>query len=372
MSPSSDLACAECLRRSCLLCALSGVLDCCAGDHERLLALLALSDDELLSALGGRRTGSLRARYEQLRTVEQAGVGGPSLCRHHPAYPSSLHGPAAPHALILAGARASLSALEGTPVVALVGTRAPSDYGRELARSLARSLAARGVCVLALLVEGVAAAAHAGALEVGGAGVAVLTGGHEVACPTALEGLYAHISQSGCAIAELPAGCQGRRWGVLAAERIVAALAHVTVVVECESSSRALAGARMAQAFGGTVAAIPGRVSSPLAAGSHLLLREGARLVRGSDDVLELVHAAGVPSPPAHSSASPNRDDAGRPALSPALLRTLELVRSGWDTPDALVTRGQDPWQSLHQLSELELKGLLARGRGGRYVSTPT
>ncbi len=361
-------ACVACARRSWLLCALTGVLEYSAADQRRLLALLSLPDGELLNALAGRRASALRERYGELHTIAPASPAGASVCRHGRAFPAALDGPAAPYALMLTAEPGRLRTLTSAPVIAILGTRTPSDYGREMARSFSRALTAGGVTVVAVLAEGIAAAAHAGALETGAGALAVLGGGLDVGCPAALEALYARIKRGGCAISELPPGAHGRRWGMLAAERIAVELAQATVVVEAEETRRALAGAHMAQARGRPVAAVPGRVTSPLSAGSHVLLREGARLVRGPADVLELAHASAATSQLADSQARPAGRRGRGAGLSPALRATLERVGGGCDTPDALARAGDDPWEALGRLSELELLGLLHRGHGGRYV----
>jgi len=129
-----------------------------------------------------------------------------------------------------------------------------------IAAALARGLAASGVTVVGELADGVARAAQAGALEASGAVVAVLGGGLDVV-PARGRSLLTQIKHDGIAVSELPCGTAGRRWGAAAAARIVATMAAVTVVVEAEDSTRELAGARLAQSLGRTVAAVPGRVT---------------------------------------------------------------------------------------------------------------
>jgi DNA processing protein len=412
-------ACDACRRRSWLLAELGGPLEYCARDRARLLDTLALADEQLLSALAGRRAAELRERYERFPfpptgtmrgrrdasgLAREAGLG--STCRHHADYPRALSSAAAPHMLEVAGGATRLSRLASAPAVAILGGAAPSDYGMEMARSLARGLAASGVTVAASFTDGIAVAAHAGALEVGGASVAVMGGGLSVSCPARRRPLYTRVLQRGCAVSELPARCDGRRWGQLASERIAVELASVAVVVEADETVAELAAARRAQALDRLLAAVPGRVTSPLSRGTHALLSEGASLVRGAQDVLELLwrsdaaranadcasHGAGsIAAPDAGAAAPPDAGaaaapDAGaatvadtgttlapgvtgaRPTLAPALAATLGRVGAGFDTPDSLARAGEDPWEVLLTLSELELMGLLARGDGGRYV----
>jgi DNA processing protein len=178
----------------------------------------------------------------------------------------------------------------------------------------------------------------------------------------------------------------------MARERILAALAAVTVVVEADDSPRELAGATIARSLGRTVAALPGRVTSPVSRGTHALLMAGARLVRDPQDVLELLYEASPETPGhrvpdrrteehrsrgpracAHDPKEPARTAAHpRAELEPPLQRTLELVGAGHDTPAKLAAAGMGSDDALPALTELELLGLLARGDGGRYVPRET
>jgi DNA processing protein len=360
-------ACGDCRRRSWLLSSLSGPLHYCARDRARLLELLALADGELIDAVAGRRTAELRARYERFTADElPRDPHVEAICRHCRGYPRALEDRAPPPMLEVAGGAARLAKLTAAPVVAILGSRAPSDYGMQMARSLARGLAASGVTVAASLTDGIAVAAHAGALDAGGASVAVMGGGLAVSCPPRRRSLYERVQHAGCAVSELPLDCRGRRWGQLASERILAALPHVAVVVEADHTPEDLAAARIAVALGRAVAAIPGRVTSPLSRGTHALLIDGATLVRGPRDVLELLYSTG-----AGEQREPPPTPAGEPpeiGLQPRLRAILERVGSGCDTPDKLARAGVEPSAVVLALSELEVTGLLVRGDGGRYM----
>jgi DNA processing protein len=360
-------ACADCLRRSWLLSTLGGPLEYCARDRARLLELLALQDRELLEAVAGRRAEELRVRYERFRADELAHHPElQSICRHRPGYPTALDGPGAPPMLHVAGGAARLAKLTAAPVVTILGSRAASDYGMQMARSLGRGLAASGVTVAASLTDGIAVAAHAGALDGGAGSVAVMGGGLGVSCAARRRALYERVTRHGCAIAELPPECAGRRWGLLASERILAELPRVLIVVEADEKPGELAAARIAQAAGRAVAAVPGRVTSPLSRGTNALLMAGASLIRGPRDVLELVYAAGAPRP--HERASASVCSTTQNDLGPDLRAILERVGAGCDTPDELERAGVGLSTALLALSELELRGLLVRGDGGRYL----
>jgi DNA processing protein len=362
-------ACKRCLRRSWLLAELSGPLEYYARDRARLLELLALEDGELLAAAAGRRKSELHAGYRRFashhssqREHEQ------TICRHDPDYPSALSGRAAPHMLHLSGAAGGLATLAARPLVTIAGSRRASDYGWEMARSLARGLAASGVTVVAALSDGIAIAAHSGALEAGGASLAVMTGGLDVSCPARRRTLYERVKRQGCAVSELPRDVHGRRWGQLASERILVELAALTVLVEAEDTAGQLAPARIARTLGRPVAAIPGRVTSPLSRGTHALLIEGASLVRCPQDVLDLLHQIRAFGPNAPATPMLGGEAQRAVGLPPRLKATLERVGAGCDTPDRLTRAGEEASQVLLALSELELMGLLVRGEGGRYV----
>jgi DNA processing protein len=192
--------------------------------------------------------------------------------------------------------------------------------------------------------------------------VTVMPGGIDVAVTARRRSLCERLKRGGCAVGELPCGTPARRWGAAAGQRTVVALAALTVIVEAEDSPRELAGARIAQALGKPLAAVPGRLTSPLSRGSHALLLDDARLIRGAADVLDLLYGARPPVPAADAAASPQAE------LAPRLKATLEKVGAGRDTPGKLIGEHDDAGELLLALSELELMGLLARGHGGRYL----
>jgi DNA processing protein len=384
-------ACVECRRRSWLLAALSGPLEYCARDRARLLDTLALPDEQLLRALAGRRRTELEAEYEhfQLRERRTAGERGEahadearSVCTHCEDYPRALSGESAPRMLEVAGGAGRLREPAAASTVAIVGSAKASDYGMAMARSVARGLSASGVSVSAVMADGIAAAALAGVLDTSGMAIAVLGGGLGASCPARMRGMYRHLTRAGCAISELPWSCDGRRWGRLASERIVVGLASVCVVVEARSAPGDVFAAQIAQALGRTVAAIPGRVTSPLSSGTHALLMDGAALVRGAQDVLELLpaserdgpryaratHAGDGASADAGVTREPLRARATRSALGAGARRTLARVGMGCDTVEKLMRAGAARADVLLALSELELVGAVSRGEGGRYV----
>jgi DNA processing protein len=359
-------ACEHCLRRSWLLRALSVPLDYCAPDRRRLRELLCLHDRDLLHALGGRRRDEVNARYEDFQPSMLPHLDGTrTFCRHSSLYPPALlELPSAPALLNMAGDWQLLQAAE--PMVAIVGSRRASDYGLAMASDLARGLAASGVTVVSALADGIAAAALAGALEREGSALAVMGGGLSVGCPATKRSLHGRLLLRGCAISELPHDCPGRRWGTVAGERIIAALANVVVVVEAEAKPQDIALAGSAAELGRTVGAMPGRVTSPLSAGTNSLLLEGASVVRHAEDVLELLYQLDARSRAPREAAEQLEQPPSR--LEPRLARVLHRVGTGCDTLESLTPGGDGDAEVLLALSELEIMGLLIRGEGGRYL----
>ena len=286
---------------------------------------------------------------------------------HDERYPHELIAAGVCPMLHVAGGLERLQELTRRPVVAIVGTTRASDYGCATASDIARGLAASGVTVAGSPSGGIAAAALAGALAGGGGTLAICGAGLDVAPTARRRALRSQLMHGGCAVSALECSVDGRRWGVASAERMLVALAAVTLVVEAHERPRELAAARIAQSLGRTVASIPGRVTSAPSRGCHELLRDGALLVGDAADVLELLYEAdrGAPARPAAQTASRRR-----PAteLAPRLRAVLERVGAGEDTPGRLAGDEDDAAEVLCALSELELLGLLSRGDGGRYV----
>jgi|HubBroStandDraft_4_1064222.scaffolds.fasta_scaffold08816_2 DNA processing protein len=375
-------ACRACMRRPWLLSRLGVRLDYRArGDQSRVLELLELEDRELIEAIGGGRRGELNERWERFELADEpaaidepdgrthdSDTGVETACRHCSAYPSVLRARrGAPAVLHVIGGSARLRELTARPAVAIVGSERPTDYGMEMAHSLARGLAASGVTVVSGFANGIAAGAHAGALEVRGPTVTVMAGGVDVVRPAARRGLYERVRARGCAVAEPPCGYLPRRWCRPAQARTIAGLVGLTIVVEADEGPRELIGVHAARALGQVVAAVPGRVTSPVSRGTNALLMAGAPLVRGPADALDLLYGVGVPGlRGAHPRGSAAPAKAAK--LEPRLQAMLEQVGAGRDTAGKLTSAGEDPGETMLALAELELMGLLGRGDGGRYV----
>ncbi len=239
------------------------------------------------------------------------------------------------------------------PSVAVVGARACSPYGSQVARMLGRELAGAGVIVVSGLARGVDAEAHRGALDAGGHTVAVLGCGIDRDYPAAHATLAAAIAERSLLVSEYEPGVEPAPWRFPARNRIIAGLTAATVVVEARERSGALITADFALEEGREVFAVPGEITSALSAGVNDLLRLGATPLTTVADVLELFELEPRP--------------ATRELLGPEVERVLERLRGGAASVDELARAlGLDVAAVTGALVQLELAGAATEGEG-RY-----
>ncbi|MDX6727684.1 MAG: processing protein, partial [Baekduia sp.] len=213
-------------------------------------------------------------------------------------------------------------------------------------------------------------AAHAGALDAAGATVAVLAGGADVPYPRTKARLYERIVASGGAvISEMPPGFRAFRWNFPARNRLIAALAPVTIVVEAAERSGSLITADLALELGRDVAAVPGPVWSWRSRGTNALLRDGATLIRDARDALDL--ALGLEAADAAMRRMASESVPPPAGLAPELVALLAAVDDGRDTIGALAADAAGAAGVRAALMELELLGLVRRAPGGRVLRTP-
>ena len=235
--------------------------------------------------------------------------------------------------------------------VAIVGARGCTGYGGAVARTIGRELAATGLVVVSGLARGVDGEAHRGALEAGGATVAVLGCGIDRDYPAAHRELAARIACDGLLVSEYAPGVAPAPWRFPARNRIVAGLCRATIVVEARERSGALITADLALEEGRDVFAVPGEITSTLSAGSNALLKLGAIPLTRSEDVLE------------HLGIEPTERQP--PALGEVAATVLARMRDGSGTADELVrAAGLDPGAVAGALVELELAGVVAEADG--------
>ncbi len=245
--------------------------------------------------------------------------------------------------------------LAPAPRVAVVGSRRPTAYGRQVATMLGEELARAGVVVLSGMARGVDGAAHRGALEVA-AGVtwAVWGTGPDRVYPPEHGSLAEEIAGRGALLTEYPPGTPPRRHHFPERNRILAGLADAVVVVEAAARSGALVTARLAVDEGREVFAVPGSIFSELSVGPNALLRVGARPLLVPADVLDLLDLeAEVAVGPAPDTTSTLE---GHLALGESVTADELAARAGVSVGDVLAL-----------LLELEVAGVVARSPDGRY-----
>ena len=432
---ASPRACDDCLRRTDLVAALAGRLDVEWRRREAPSRVLALADEVLVELGGAAVRRRWRAFSADAARAAVARAGLRVVCRCGSEYPRPLEELPDPPAVLHVAGR--LEALGDLDRVGIVGARAATSYGREVARELGRTLSHAGVGVVSGLALGIDATAHEGAIlgvaaragppdreadvaararlpdrEAGapdreadvtaaagaadreadvsaaagaphleadtairagadgpglaarGAGmpVAVLAGGADRPYPARGHRLHRAVVEAGAVVSEMPPGFGIYRWAFIARNRIIAALSRVLVVVEAAERSGSLTTADFAAAIGRTVAAVPGRVTSRTAAGTNGLIRDGAPLVRGTQDVLDLL--ADVTDAP---RIAPVQEARRPPGLDPLVHRVLDRIEQGHGTLAELARTPDESRAVLRALGELESRGLVARGFGGRY-----
>lgn len=309
----------------------------------------AAQDLDTLASLGGRLVTADDDEWPLLAFAAFGGCGARQRPRSHPPMALWAVGPAR---LDDVADRAA----------AIVGTRASTAYGEHVAADLADGLAGRDVAVVSGGAYGIDGAAHRGALAADGLTVAVLASGIDVPYPAGHAALLRRIREDGLVVTEYPPGMRPARHRFLTRNRLVAALAGATVVVEAGARSGAANTAAWAKALGRAVCAVPGPVTSSASVGCHALLRADANLVTRAEEVVELVGRVGELAPDEQRPVSP-LDGLEEPekrvyeALPARGARTLDEIA---------VASGLPATQVLGPLAVLEISGLVV-SRDGRW-----
>jgi DNA processing protein len=322
-----------------------------------LAAFAAETETHVVGEPRDRRFAAFRKRFDSA-AYEQAlaAVGVRWLARTSPDFPPllrAIHDP--PPGLFLRG-HAELELLR-KPSAAVVGARACSPYGAQVARELGRELAAAGRVIVSGLARGIDGEAHRGALEAGGLTVAVLGCGIDRNYPAVHGQLAARICERGLVVSEYAPGVEPAPWRFPARNRVIAGLAAATVVVEARERSGALITADLALEEGREVFAVPGEITSALSAGTNDLLRLGATPLTSSKDVLDLFDLSPTEAPQAEVGAE--------------AATLLACLRDGSAGADEIVrATGLDAAAVAAALIELELAGLVSESAGVYRVAS--
>jgi DNA processing protein len=324
-------------------------------------ALDALPD---LARRGGRAGLKLPSDAQLDKELgDGAALGARLIASCEAAFPQALAALNPPPPVIWARGRVELLERDG---VAIVGARIASAAGQRFARGLASELGQCGQVIISGLARGIDAAAHEGGLPTGT--VAVLGGGVDDVYPPEHAGLYGRIVESGCVVSESEPGRTAVARDFPRSNRIISGLSRAVVVVEAELRSGSLITARLAAEQGREVLAVPGSPLDPRAKGTNDLIRQGAALCEGAEDVLRALEGQrGLREPEpdrfAHGSA-PEPDDALRrevaALLSPTPVSRDEIVRATGAAPPAVFAA----------LVELSLAGRCELLPGGMVAAT--
>ena len=265
-------------------------------------------------------------------------------------YPGELRDLAHPPVQLFAiGSAATLT----PPRVSIVGTRNSSAYGERVTRSLTRALVRAGVSIVSGMARGIDGTAHRTALEEGGRTVAVLGTGVDVPYPVGHRQLHRAIAENGLVLSENEPGSRAHAGSFPKRNRIIGALAPVTIVVEAGFKSGALNTASQALDLGRVVAAVPGPIDSAQSQGSNQLLRDGAVVIAAPEDALALLGLT-VPK------------ESQRPVLPVAEAKVWDALDAGYSQIDTLVTRTELTLPAcLAAVTSLELMGLIECSSAG-------
>ena len=252
--------------------------------------------------------------------------------------------------------------------VAIVGSRRCSSYGQRVATRLAAGLARAGYTVVSGLALGIDGAAHRGALEGGGRTIAVLAGGLSSIYPPEHVGLADAVAAGGALVTEAAMRMEPQRGMFHTRNRLISGLALAVVIIEANDKSGALITARHAAEQGRDVFAVPANVDSPLSAGSLRLLRDGAKLIRDADDLLEdLKGLRTTPAPVPTGAAAPAAAPPAPPALDPAQRQVWDFLTEARHADEITRTLGLPAAELNKLLLMMEMKKVIRRAPGNMY-----
>jgi DNA processing protein len=257
-----------------------------------------------------------------------------------------------------------------TPMVAIVGTRDPSDYGRRWTRRFTTTLAQSGFSVVSGLAEGIDTEVHRSCISLNGRTLAVLGTGVDVVYPWSNRHLHQQVIEHGLLLSEYPAGTQPDRTHFPRRNRIIAGLSRATIVMEAPVRSGGLITAHLANEYGRDVYVLPGSLDNPKAIGCLHLLNKGAQVILSEAHLLEMLGSLPQlsPHPSSHQTQIPLD-------LAPELEKVLQILthfsqENGVESLpfDLIVQQAQLQAGSVSSaLLQLELMGLVSQQPGMRY-----
>ena len=256
--------------------------------------------------------------------------------------------------------------------IAIVGTRRPTPYGNQITERLARDLADRGLVILSGLARGVDSSAHRGASAAArGATVGILGCGLDVIYPKENRKLFAEVQRRGAIVSEFPLGTHPAPENFPVRNRVVAGMPLGVIVVQGQQYSGSLITSRLALEFGREVFAVPGNVNEPASFAPHQLIKQGAKLVTGWEDVIEeLPTEIRAELFSVEATTAQERASLFEQELAPAELKLFERIRL--DTPihldDLVESTGLSSSETLATLCEMEMRGVIRQLPGKQFV----
>jgi DNA processing protein len=323
-----------------------------------------------LPAAVAQAVHSRRPLSDAAKELAQAqALGVRLLTWDEPAYPERLREIYDPPPLLYV--RGNIELLR-RHLVSIVGARRPTPYGNQMAERLARDLADRGLVIVSGLARGIDSSAHRGALSsAGGATIGVLGCGIDIVYPKENKKLFAEMEQRGAIISEFPLGTFPAPQNFPIRNRIIAGMALGVVVVEGAQYSGSLITARLAMEFGREVYGVPGNATHAESFGPNQLIKQGAKLVTGWEDVVEE-----LPTPvraelvPVEAASSEERIALVEEALAPAERPLYELlsVDQSRHVDELVEESGLSSSEVLAALFDLELKGVVRQLPGKQFL----
>jgi DNA processing protein len=332
-------------------------------------SLTALEAENLPAAVAQAIHSGAPLKQAEKELVELEKLGGRLLTWAEPAYPHLLREIYDPPPVLYVRGRMELLDRHS---IAVVGTRRPTPYGNQMAERLARDLAARGLVIVSGLARGIDSSAHKGALAApGGTTVGVLGCGVDVVYPKENRKLFAQMMEQGAVLSEFPLGAFPAPQNFPVRNRIIAGMTLGTVVAEGAQYSGSLITARLAMEFSREVYAVPGNVTQPVSFGPNQLIKQGAKLVTGWEDVVEeLPTAIRAELSPVETTTPAERASLFREALSPVERTLYELLDTdrARQVDELVELSGRNSSEVLAALFELEMKGIVRQLPGKQFL----
>lgn len=355
------------------------------GPADVLENVASLTAQQLVTPAQAARLASTRPQdyAAQLERAQKLDVD--VLCYADKAYPERLRSIHNPPLVLYCKGKTEL--LNGYLYVGIVGARKPTAYGVEAVDTIGKELAQCGAVIVSGLAEGLDAQAHKAALAVSAPTIACVAFGHGYCYPAAHRGLLQIIERYGLSVSEYPPGTNPRKVYFLHRNRMIAGLSHGVMVGEARLHSGTMSTVNFAAEWGRDVLAVPGSIFSPLSAGTHALIKDGAVPVCSTEDVLALYlqrpdvkrpfqPSGGKKAPPKAAKPTPEEEKPKREAPEETLLMVGEEARAVYahlgPHPVGLAhlceKTGLVPGRAMAALTELELVGLSRQMAGRQFI----